>query len=201
MSNKKMLCINMLEKNYCSYNHKCMYAHSLQAQKKEKDRKRAYDILETTTSLKDIDLIKDTELFSTLLNLTKVCILCSNNKCQGGYNCRNGAINNKYKVCYDDIMFGNCKKMDCSAVHLTDRGLIPKNIQLSLQYINDENYNEELDKITGILLTRTFLMTTFGQNDSDISETSEEIKKNKEYFDMDSDTNISDIEEDKNIEN
>jgi len=80
-------------------------------------------------NLSNIDLISDQKLHEALLQLTKMCSLCNKSLCPGGYNCRNGAINMKSKICYEDFMFGNCKRNNCLAVHLTQRGFVPFNRQ------------------------------------------------------------------------
>ncbi|ARF09867.1 hypothetical protein Indivirus_4_39 [Indivirus ILV1] len=124
-NNKKILCFNMLNYGKCNYGNKCDYAHSLSDQKIEPLRYKAYSIIKATENLKNIDLIEDKKLYEALLQLTKMCSLCNKNLCPGGYNCRNGAINVKSKICYDDFMFGNCKRTNCLAVHLTKRGFVP----------------------------------------------------------------------------
>lgn len=124
-NNKKILCFNMLNYGKCNYGNKCDYAHSLAEQKIEPLRHKAYTIIKCADNLKNIDLITDKKLYETLLQLTKMCTLCNKNLCPGGYNCRNGAINMKSKICYDDFTFGNCKRINCLAVHLTKKGLIP----------------------------------------------------------------------------
>ncbi len=124
-NNKKILCFNMLNYGKCNYGNKCDYAHSLSDQKIEPLRHKAYTIIKSAENLKNIDLIADKKLYETLLQLTKMCSLCNRNLCPGGYNCRNGAINIKSKICYDDFMYGNCKRPNCLAVHLTKKGLVP----------------------------------------------------------------------------
>ena len=124
-NSKKILCYNIINKKICNYGTKCMYAHSLNEQKIDSMRHKIYTILKNDSILNELDLINDEKLFNTMIQLTKVCSFCLKKICPGGYNCRNGAINNKYKLCYDDLMYGNCKKNNCLSVHLTLRGLIP----------------------------------------------------------------------------
>src|SRR5207247_2405339 len=122
------------------------------------------------------------------------CTLCNKGLCPGGYNCRNGSINNKSKICYEDLIHGNCKKNNCLSIHLTNRGLIPyikqKNkdnnkeiLENKYKYIdNYDKYNKkkyknetkekennnknrnELSDIKGILLTEKFLISHFGKS-------------------------------------
>lgn len=125
INKKKILCFNILNNKKCNYGNKCMYAHSLNEQKMEPIRHKAYTIIKFAKDLSNIDFIMDPNLYETMLQLTKVCSLCNKNQCPGGYNCRNGVVNIKYKICYDDLVYGNCKRPNCQAVHLTERGLMP----------------------------------------------------------------------------
>jgi hypothetical protein len=122
---KRILCINAIKGRTCNYGTKCMYAHSLNDQKIDTIRHKVYTILKNDNNLKNINLIKDKKLFAILGQLTKVCYQCSKNDCHGGYNCRNGAINQKYRICHDDLMYGICRRHNCGGIHLTSRGLIP----------------------------------------------------------------------------
>lgn len=122
---KKVLCIKIVHGNVCQYGDKCMYAHSLAEQKIDPMRHKVYTILKNKHDLTNLDIINDTKLFNTMMSLTKVCIQCTKRMCPGGYNCRHGAISQKYRICYDDLIFGNCKRNFCNSVHLTDRGLVP----------------------------------------------------------------------------
>jgi hypothetical protein len=106
-----------------------MYAHSLNEQKIEPIRHKVYTILRNDNDIKGLDLMNDDRLFNTLIELTKVCSYCLKKKCPGGYNCRNGAINMKYKICYDDLIYGNCMRYNCMSIHLTERGLVPYVVQ------------------------------------------------------------------------
>lgn len=137
-NSKKILCFNMLNYGKCNYGNKCDYAHSLSDQKVEPLRQKVYSIIKSftdqnnndTQSLKNIDLVSDKKIYDAFLSLTRMCSLCNKNLCPGGYNCRNGSINIKSKICYDDFIFGNCRRgNNCLAVHLTKKGLIPYNIQ------------------------------------------------------------------------
>lgn len=135
-NSKKILCHNMLNKQKCNYGYKCMYAHCLKEQKIEPLRHKIYTLITHTTDLSHIDLINDPVLYDNFIQLTRICSLCNKNQCPGGYNCRNGAINFEYKICYDDLVYGNCKKRaTCQSVHLTDRGLMP--------YMKQKNGNDK----------------------------------------------------------
>ncbi len=122
---KKMLCYNTINHGSCVYGNKCIYSHSLAEQKIEPLRHKVYTILKNKYDLSKIDLINDKKLFDTMLLLTKLCFTCCKGQCPGGYNCRNGAINAKFRICYEDLMYGNCRKNKCTSVHLSERLLIP----------------------------------------------------------------------------
>lgn len=143
---KKVMCYNMLNKKKCDYGAKCVYAHSLSEQKIIPLRHKAYTIIKTVTDLSNINLVTDNKLYEMLLQLTKVCALCSKDQCSGGYNCRYGAINAKCKICYDDLVYGNCKKQCCQFIHLTEKGLVPYFKQKSKQYALDKSNDKINDK-------------------------------------------------------
>jgi hypothetical protein len=122
---KKVLCNNILNFPSCNYGSKCLYAHTLHEQKVEPTRKRAYDMIINDTSLIEVDLSTDSELYRTLLQLTKVCDLCIKKICPGGYNCKYGVYKADYQICSDDLKFGTCKINGCKFIHLTSKGLLP----------------------------------------------------------------------------
>nr|QBK88956.1 MAG: zinc finger C-x8-C-x5-C-x3-H type protein [Mimivirus LCMiAC02] len=129
-SNKKrILCYNILHDKSCKYGIKCDYAHGLNDQIKDPIRDKVYNMLKENIDMRSIDLIHDKELYNTLIVLTRVCKECSKNLCPGGHNCRIGALNEKYRICYDDMMFGTCSRGECKYIHLTNKGLIPYIIQ------------------------------------------------------------------------
>lgn len=132
-SQKRMLCINSLNNKTCNYGDKCMYAHSVDEQRVDPIRHKVYTVLKSDYDLSNINLVNDKKLLNTLVQLSKVCYYCSKNICQGGYNCRNGATDSMYKVCYNNLMYDNCDASKCGAIHLTDRGLIPYYTQVSKQ--------------------------------------------------------------------
>jgi len=146
---KRILCFNAIKGRVCNYGSKCMYAHSLAEQKIDPIRHKVYTILKNDNNLKNINLVKDRKLFTTFAQLTKICYHCSKNECHGGYNCRNGAINQKYKICHDDLMYGNCRRPRCHGLHLTTRGLVPYYIQMNNKKYNknftDEENSDEYD--------------------------------------------------------
>lgn len=140
-NNKRILCYNYVKGNKinpCSYGTKCMYAHNLSEQKVDSIRSKAYSILNCDSDLSKINLIKDKRLFNTFTQLTKICYNCSKNNCHGGYNCRNGSISQIYKICNDDLLYGNCRRIKCNGIHLTSRGLVPYYTQIKNNMVNNK---------------------------------------------------------------
>lgn len=201
-NSKRILCYNIINNKMCSYGSKCMYAHSLSEQKIDPIRHKVYTLLKNTTDLHDLDLINDNKLFKALSELTKVCSMCIKKICPGGYNCRNGTINYNLKVCYEDLMYGHCKRDSCLSIHLTERGLISYYQQKDKKiFTNDYKKNKNikskniLSDISGILLTEKFLMTHFNTNsilESSDDETEEDITRIKKFLNDSSDDDIND---------
>lgn len=135
---KEMLCRNIIFNGICDYGSKCLFAHSLEEQNLSEINEQSYDMILKDIDLSEIDLVKDKELYNNLLKLTNVCESCINNKCQGGMNCRNGVCRLEYKICYNDLVFGNCINKACNGVHLTKKGLIP---YTKRTYIKNHNMN------------------------------------------------------------
>ena len=149
-NSKKILCFNMLNKQKCNYGNKCDYAHNLSEQQIEPLRHKVYTMIKSSTDLSHIDMVNDHQLYETMLQLTKVCSTCLKGICPGGYNCRNGVFNIKLKICYEDLVYGNCKKINCQYIHLTDKGLIPylkqKNKDKNNNIKKTNKSDEEKDK-------------------------------------------------------
>lgn len=153
---KKILCWNMLNKKKCNYGNKCVFAHNLNEQKIEPLRHKIYSMIKYSNDLSNINLESDPNLYENLLQLTKVCSSCNRGLCPGGYNCRNGAINFKLRICYDDLVYGNCKRPNCHSIHLTERGLTPYNrkkndeIFINIEELNDDDHiikDKQLDNL------------------------------------------------------
>lgn len=171
MNNKMILCYNNLINKTCSYMNVCRYAHSLSEQNISKTREKAYNIIKNKYKLETINLTDDKYLLDTLITLSNVCNNCANNLCIGGYNCKYGAINKEYCVCYDDLINRNCNNNNCDKQHLTKHGLIEYNRQK-----NDKNKDREKIDIFRIFTTNT----TENEYSSDTYDDEEEIL---EYLD------------------
>lgn len=147
---KKILCCKTIKHHKCNYQNKCMFAHSLDEQKKEPMRATIHDLITGTTSLKDIDIFTDKDVFSELMIHTKLCKKCVFNACAGGWNCKFGACVTSHLICSSDLLFGNClNNVGCPfGVHLTKRGLIPYNTRaltdtITSHYVINENEEDE----------------------------------------------------------
>lgn len=213
-NSKRILCFNILNNKECPYGPKCCFAHSLEEQKIDPIRHKVYTILRNKTDLSDIDLVHDEKLFDAFLELTKICPQCIKKACCGGYNCRHGAINLHYKICYDDLMYGYCKRQNCNSIHLSERQLVPYSQQkMKEHYKSDlftlpdltetsptkkkkQNYpkvwpkKKYLHDIQGVLLTEQFLINRFDKKDMEIhmsssSEDEEEVQKMIDYLNGD----------------
>ncbi len=177
---KKILCKNVVTSNVCGYGNKCLYAHKLEEQSIDNERKHAYEILMGTDDLSNIDLQKDHSLYRSLLGLTTLCAECDKNKCTGGYNCKYGACMKIYHVCQRDLNYGDCLT-SCGKVHLSKRGLKSFYVGSSTKQLNNQN-------IQGTLLSPDFFRrfdTQSNKDDdlddlSDISENSSESDQTDE---------------------
>ena len=171
-NHKKILCRNMITKGVCDYGTNCLYAHKLEEQNVNYDRKCVYDIILSTADLSNIDLQKDHELYKALLGLTILCDQCEKGKCTGGYNCKHGACMKKYQICQKDLTSGDCTDK-CDKIHLTQRNLLP------FCYNLKQNKN-----IHGMLLSPDFFKKLEIQNnnetiiDDDLSDMSESSSDN-----------------------
>ncbi len=195
---KKILCINMLKNGVCTYGNKCMYAHSLDEQNVDYFKKKVYDIIKSDEII-NIDLSHDEKLAKIFLQMTKVCIDCKNKMCPGGYNCKYGTVDEKYKICYDDLMTGNCKNNDCNLIHLTKKGIKPiiSNIKYNASRSScSGSYNKKYfqDMTNCKIINDDFFISlnrdkNISNYDSD-NDSIESIEKIKEYLNnYDSDEN------------
>lgn len=178
MNDKKLLCRNIVNNNYCPYGNNCRYAHHLREQNINELRKRVFKIINSNTDLNNINLYKDTELLNELIVLTKECTNCVKNNCVGGYNCKNGVNNKKYKICFSDLIYGNCSKIHCNDIHLTKRNLVPyndivnsKKRIMSIFFSKDEkkikNKKEKINKIIDTYFTTSSKDTEYTIDEDD----------------------------------
>ena len=165
---KKLLCYNIINNCKCLYKYKCMFAHSLDEQKKENIRSFIINMILNWNDLSNINIITNTNLFEELVLFTKECKNCLIKKCPGGYNCKFGTCISELKICYTDLMNGKCKNIlikdnnnficECG-IHLTEKKLIPYYQRLngdicsykSLYLLNTVNYNNKINTISILL--------------------------------------------------
>lgn len=176
---KKLLCYNIVNNNECLYKSKCMFAHSIEEQKKEVIREHIYYLINTCEDLSTIDINENKELLNELIIYTKECKNCIYKKCPGGFNCKFGVCLKELKICYNDLIYGKCfnnlrdestlegnpVKRCINGIHLTEKKLIPyqprSNNETNLSdlalFINDFNYgiNNKFNTITLILNDNT----------------------------------------------
>jgi len=168
-NHKKILCKNITMNGKCLYTQKCLFAHSLDEQKIDNIRNDAYDIIKGTLDLSNVNLIKDTQLYNTLVSLTTVCELCIVGKCTGGYNCKHGACKKKYVICHTDLNKGTCFK--CNNIHLTNRGLKPYCAQI-------------IDNLKIKTKTNFKVMKINSDSDSDSGSNSDSNSDNSNNYDV-----------------
>jgi hypothetical protein len=143
-THKKILCKNILSNKQCTYYNKCLYAHSIEDQNVDDIRKLAYDIIKNPNLYDIKEILENNELKETFLELTKLCNDCSKNICPGGYNCKYGAINKKYVVCYNDIFYhsnGGCRNNLCKYVHIFKNQMSKKEEIYDKEVIENKQQN------------------------------------------------------------
>ncbi|BCS83139.1 hypothetical protein QLL95_gp0984 [Cotonvirus japonicus] len=107
---KKLICFSIINNENCVYGSNCTYAHSLSEQIIDEDKKYIYQIIldENLMNFFSVSDPKMEEIYKKLLCYTHICEQCTNNKCTGGYNCRNGVFDPCLKICKNDLMTGEC---------------------------------------------------------------------------------------------
>ena len=145
---KKILCNNIVNKQICKYYDKCIFAHNIEEQNKNSIRQYIYDMINNFDDLSSINIYKNKNLFDELKILCNYCEKCVLNKCSGGYNCKYGAFNKSFKICYNDMYYGTCKNdindnVCVDGYHFTKKMLIPYNLRLS-------PFNNKINNITYI---------------------------------------------------
>jgi hypothetical protein len=222
---KKLLCYNIVNNNECLYKTKCMFAHSIEEQKKEVIRDHLYYLINTCDDLSTIDINENKDILNEFIIYTKECKNCIYKKCPGGFNCKFGACLRELKICYNDLIYGKCScnlrdeitlegkpiKRCINGIHLTEKKLIPYQQRLNNEsnlsdlsfFINDFNYgiNNRFNTITLILNDNTIekIKQLLKYNSKKLNEKLIDTKIN---FSDNSDNSSSDTfntEEDKEI--
>jgi len=148
---KKLLCYNIVNYSKCLYKNKCLFAHSLEDQKKDTIRQYLYDMIYCMEDLSSINIYNDKILFDELIIYTKECKNCISKKCPGGYNCKFGTCSKDIKICYNDMMSGKCFnitkqenktnftiKRCIHGVHLSEKNLIPYYLRIPIDFNSGE---------------------------------------------------------------
>lgn len=191
---KKILCQNMIKKKKCIYTDKCLYAHSLEDQSVDKIRVTAYDMIKNDMDLSDVDLVKQRYLYSNLVVLTKLCEMCENGDCTGGYNCKHGACDKIYVICQTDLNKGLCKG-NCGKVHLTEKGLVPywvnivKNTKAQTTIPKGTLINDDFFKKLKNMIKPNNFYTHENSNKNEIDDTEEDDDYDSMNDDMNDDIN------------
>lgn len=107
---KRLICHSVINGEYCIYGKQCSYAHDLVEQIIDSDKKFIYQIIlnEDLMNFFYPNNPKNDEIYKHLLFMTKTCPQCLDNKCSGGYNCRNGVRTQDLKICRNDLLTGEC---------------------------------------------------------------------------------------------
>ena len=107
---KRLVCFSTINNEKCRYGNNCTYAHSLDEQIIDEDKKFVYQVVLDKNLMNFFSLTnpKTDEIYKQLLFFTNICESCLNKECTGGYNCRNGINNLSLKICKNDLLTGEC---------------------------------------------------------------------------------------------
>lgn len=197
---KRLICYSIINNNQCQFGKNCTYAHNYDDQIIDNDRMAVYRIILDST-MKDLNIINEPKknlFYKQLLFCTNQCELCSENKCPGGYNCRNGVNLEDLKVCKNDFLTGecmnrkininisdkiknkitdivlpNCYEGCINGHHLSSRGLNPYYKFLHMKQHN--KYDEKYIDIDHILkMNHIYAERTYFTNDTITDSSSDE---------------------------
>ncbi len=206
---KRLICYSVLNCDKCNYGQNCTYAHSYAEQKIDDDKKYIYQIILDNNLMNFFSLTnpKTEEIYKNLLFLTNICDKCLNNRCTGGYNCRNGACNQSLKICKNDLLTGAClnklltiqidqnlinKMQDNVFVpcqnyngclnghHLTDRGIIPYYKFIHQKENSKKNRYQSVRYIDLDPLNRIFRSNYYRQDDNRFDDNSDDSTTDEE---------------------
>lgn len=189
-NHKKLLCKNMISGKVCKYGCKCLYAHSLEEQKLDEIRDRAYKIIKGEIDASSINIHLERDLYKVLLTLCEICPGCKDNSCTGGFNCKHGACTEEYIVCGADLNNGTCNG-NCGKIHLTSKGLKP--YFSHIMEFQKKKFNTFIPKVNaGTLLTTDFFkkIKDSKNEESDDYLSDDSYDTNSDTSDIDFDTSI-----------
>jgi len=197
---KYILCHSYINKTVCRYGNDCTYANNLEEQIIDEDKMSIYAIMfdEKMTDYLNLGLVKQQQVYNKIKFYTKVCTSCAEFQCVGGYNCRNGAMNNCIKICRTDFLTGDCKKnhiiiekdlillkkLNCTPPetyhgcenghHLTTRGFKPFHQFTFQNELNNVNMYKSKRIINDNFLCDVFLSTINSDKALDDDDTTDE---------------------------
>ena len=107
---KRLICFSTINNETCTYGTNCTYAHCIDEQVIDWDKKFIYQIIFDKDLMNFYSLTNPNtdNIFKQLLFMTNLCDKCLINKCTGGYNCRNGVCDTSLKICKNDLLTGEC---------------------------------------------------------------------------------------------
>lgn len=107
---KRLICFSKINNQKCIYGSNCTYAHNLEEQVIDDEKKFIYQIVLDRNLMNFFSITnpKTSDIYKYLLFLTNICNNCINKKCTGGYNCRNGVCDTTLKLCKNDLLTGEC---------------------------------------------------------------------------------------------
>lgn len=109
-NHKRLICYSTINNLDCNYGSNCTYAHSIDEQVIDDDKKFIYRIIldEKMMDFFSITNPKTEEIYKSLLFMSNVCGSCLASKCTGGFNCRHGVCFACLKLCKNDLLTGEC---------------------------------------------------------------------------------------------
>lgn len=112
---KRLICFSILSNEQCNYGLNCTYAHNLEEQVIDPDKKFIYQIVldEQLMNFFSPTNPKTDDIYKHLLFITRICDKCCLNKCTGGFNCRHGINDLSLKLCKNDLLTGQCLNKQC----------------------------------------------------------------------------------------
>jgi hypothetical protein len=107
---KRLICFSIINNDKCAYGKTCTYAHSIEEQVIDKERKYMYQLIldRNLMNFYSLSNSKIDDIYKQLLFFTYICNKCSKKKCTGGFNCRNGVCDIFLKLCKNDLLTGEC---------------------------------------------------------------------------------------------
>lgn len=135
---KRLLCRSILNNGPCKYGAKCTYAHSYTEQIIDADKLELYQTILDKNLLNIQENPEKCKIYASLLKMGTVCPNCINNKCTGGYNCRDGSFDKMLKLCKNDLYTGACTNKLVS-IHVSDDIRTKFGCDMTFEYIGCYN--------------------------------------------------------------